>query len=203
MIGIIDYGMGNLRSVSKAFEFLGAETIVSDTPEMLSTADAVVLPGVGHFGDGMKHLKERNMDKFILHIANSGKPFMGICLGLQLLMEESEEAPGVPGLGVFKGKVLRFPEMGLKVPHMGWNDVSVTESGTARFADIQDNSYFYFVHSFYVAPEDESIIAGKCTYGIDFTAAVSKENVFATQFHPEKSQDWGLQLLKNFVDSLF
>ena len=198
MIGLIDYGMGNLFSVSKAFESVGAEVLVSSDIAQLEKTDAVVLPGVGNFGDGMKHLTESGLDKFVLSSIDSGKPFMGICLGMQLLMEESAEAPGVKGLAVFKGKVPRFPEMNLKIPHMGWNDITIAANGSARFADIPDKSFFYFVHSYYVAPEDQSIVACRCNYGIDFAAAISKDNVFATQFHPEKSQDKGLQLLKNF-----
>jgi len=198
MIGLIDYGMGNLLSVSKAFESLGAEVTISADPVVLDQADAVVLPGVGNFGDGMKHLKEHGLDKFVIDFIASGKPFMGICLGMQLLMESSEEAPGVSGLSIFKGNVLHFPEMDLKIPHMGWNDVTVTENGSARFANVPDKSYFYFVHSYYVAPEDSSIVAGTCSYGMDFAASLSRGNIFATQFHPEKSQDCGLQLLKNF-----
>ena len=200
MIGLIDYGMGNLLSVSKAFESLGAEVKISSDPGVLSTADAIVLPGVGNFGDGMKHLQASKLDSFVVESIESGKPFMGICLGMQLLMEESEEAPGVPGLGIFKGKVIKFPDMDLKVPHMGWNDVTITENGKECFGDIPDKSYFYFVHSYYVAPEDANIITGKCSYGIDFTACIGKDNVFATQFHPEKSQDCGIHLLKNFIE---
>lgn len=199
MIGLIDYGMGNLLSVSKAFESLGAEVRISSDPGELSAADAIVLPGVGNFGDGMKHLQESKLDSFVKESIESGKPFMGICLGMQLLMEESEEAPGVSGLGIIKGKVVKFPEMDLKVPHMGWNDVTITQNGKEWFGDIPNKSYFYFVHSYYVAPEDESIIAGKCSYGIDFTACIGKGKVFATQYHPEKSQDCGIQLLKNFI----
>ena len=198
MIGLIDYGMGNLLSVSKAFEAVGAEVLLSSDISELEKADAVVLPGVGNFGDGMKHLSESGLDKFVLSTIESGKPFMGICLGMQLLMEESEEAPGVKGLSVFKGKVPHFPDMGMKIPHMGWNDVTITDSARARFEGVPDNSYFYFVHSYYVAPEDSSIVACKCDYGIEFTAAISKDNIFATQFHPEKSQECGLNLLKNF-----
>jgi glutamine amidotransferase len=201
MIGLIDYGMGNLLSVSKAFESIGADVLISEDPSALSQADAVVLPGVGNFGDGMKHLSERGLDKFVIDSIDSGKPFMGICLGMQLLMESSEEAPGISGLAVFKGSVPRFPDMDLKIPHMGWNDVTVTENGSARFANVPDNSYFYFVHSYYVAPEDSSIVAGTCSYGIDFAASISRDNIFATQFHPEKSQDCGIQLLKNFCEN--
>ena len=199
MIGLIDYGMGNLLSVSKAFESLGAEVKISSDPGVLSTADSIILPGVGNFGDGMKHLQESKLDSFVVESIESGKPFMGICLGMQLLMEESEEAPGVPGLGIFKGKVIKFPEMDLKVPHMGWNDVTITENGKKCFCDIPDKSYFYFVHSYYVAPEDDSIITGKCSYGIDFAACIGRGRVFATQFHPEKSQDCGILLLKSFI----
>ena len=201
-IALMDYGMGNLLSVSKAFESLGADVTLSDDPAKLADADALVLPGVGNFGDGMAQLRKRSLDSFTLSWIESGRPFMGICLGMQLLMEESEEAPGVAGLGVFKGGTPKFPKSNLKVPHMGWNQVKVTPAGSARFADVPDESHFYFVHSYFVQPDDESVVAGTCDYIVDFAAALSKENVFATQFHPEKSQDCGLSLLRNFLASL-
>ena len=201
MTGLIDYGMGNLLSVSKALESLGADVLISSQPEQLDSCNSLVLPGVGNFGDGVKHLREKGLADFISGYIDSGRPFLGICLGMQLLMEDSEEAPGVPGLGIFRGSVVRFPESGLKVPHMGWNNVAVTQSGASFFSGIPDNSYFYFVHSYFVRPEDDSIIAGRTDYGADFAAALSSENIFATQFHPEKSQDCGLSLLRNFLDS--
>ena len=203
MIGIIDYGMGNLLSVSKAFESIGFNVKVSSDKDELNKCSKIVLPGVGNFGDGMKHLKQTGLDAFVLESIDTGKPLMGICLGMQLLMENSEEAPGVPGLGVFKGKVIKFPsDMNLKVPHMGWNDVTVTENGKHIFKNIPNNSYFYFVHSFYVKPDDPAIIAGRCKYGIEFAATITEKNIFATQFHPEKSQDCGIQLLKNFIEEM-
>jgi len=201
MLALIDYGMGNLLSVSKALESVGAEVkITSDKSEIL-TADHLVLPGVGNFGDGMQHIAKSGLAETILSFINSGKPFLGICLGMQLLMEESEEAPGIKGLGVFKGKVVKFKKMKLKIPHMGWNTVSITKNGKTSFKDVDDESFFYFVHSYYVDPEDLNIVAGNCNYGIDFAATLKKDNIFATQFHPEKSQDKGLQLLRNFVES--
>ena len=201
MLALIDYGMGNLLSVSKALESVGAEVkITSDKSEILN-ADYLVLPGVGNFGDGMQHIAESGLADTILTFINSGKPFLGICLGMQLLMEESEEAPGIKGLGVFKGKVVKFKKMKLKIPHMGWNTVSITKNGEDSFKGVDDESFFYFVHSYYVDPEDLNIVAGNCNYGIDFAATLKKDNIFATQFHPEKSQNKGLQLLRNFVGS--
>jgi glutamine amidotransferase len=201
-IGLMDYGMGNVLSVSKAFEFVGAAVTLSSDPAELAGTDALVLPGVGNFGDGMRQLSERSLDSYTISWIESGKPFMGICLGMQLLMERSEEAPGVSGLGVFKGDTIKFPETALKVPHMGWNQIKIKTAGSARFAEVPDGSHFYFVHSYIVRPDDESVVACTCEYGIGFAAALSKDNVFATQFHPEKSQDCGLRLLRNFLESV-
>jgi glutamine amidotransferase len=201
MIALIDYGMGNLLSVYKAFQACGADIEITSDPGVIADADAVVLPGVGHFGDGMKHLSENKLDLQVTEAIRQDKPFFGICLGMQLLMEFSEEAPNVKGLGVFKGGVLRFPESSLKVPHMGWNNISVRKNNCRLFQDIDDESYFYFVHSYYVSCRDDNIIAAECSYGINFTAALTSGNIFATQFHPEKSQDKGLQVIKNFIDA--
>ena len=202
-IALIDYGMGNLLSVSKALEHVGGKIQIVDKPEGISGASALVLPGVGNFGDGMKHLSSRGFVKPLLDWAASGKPLLGICLGMQMLLEESEEAPGVKGLGVFKGKVVRFPECGEKVPHMGWNSISAgLDAPRSRFLkDVPDGSFFYFVHSYYAKPEDKTASVAVSDYILPFTAAVGKGNVFATQFHPEKSQDKGLAILKNFVDA--
>lgn len=200
MIAIVDYGMGNLRSVSKAFQSQGSQAIVTRDPKKISTADGLVLPGVGAFGDCVKNLRDYDLVSPIKDFIASGKPFLGICLGLQVLFEESEESPGAPGLGIFKGKVVRFPdfEEGLKVPHMGWNEIKIVKE-TPVLKDIPQESWFYFVHSYYPAPKDDSISAVKTTYGFEFTAAVSVDNVFASQFHPEKSSTLGLKMVQNFA----
>lgn len=198
MIALIDYGAGNLRSVFKALESVGGDVKIVETADEIAIADAVVLPGVGNFGDGMAKIRERKLEQPILNAISSGKPFLGICLGMQLLLEESEEAPGVKGFGVFKGKVIHFPEGGEKVPHMGWNDIAVKKQHPC-FDGINNEDYFYFVHSYYVDPEDSDATLAVCNYIKPFTAVIGKDNVFATQFHPEKSQDKGLKILKNFV----
>jgi len=202
MIALIDYGMGNLLSVYKAFQICGADIEIVSDPQLLLKSDAVILPGVGNFGDGMRHLKANDLDSAIIQVIRQNKPFLGICLGMQLLMDFSEEAPGVKGLGIFKGGVLRFPSTVLKVPHMGWNNIGVTDNGGKMFRDIDVDSYFYFVHSYYVSCENKYIIAAECTYGPKFAAALMKNNVYATQFHPEKSQDKGLQVIKNFIKTI-
>ena len=205
MIAIIDYGMGNLRSVQKGFEKVGYDTIVTSNSEDILSADGVVLPGVGAFKDCMNNLREGKLIDPIHKIIEEGKPFLGICLGLQLLFTESEEFGIHKGLGIIKGRVVKFSfsTQGLKIPHMGWN--SIKKSGqknqfSPMFEGIPDNSYFYFVHSYYVVPEDDNIVASKTDYGIDFVSSISKDNIFACQFHPEKSQEMGLRLLKNFGD---
>lgn len=199
MIAIIDYGAGNLQSVKKALDFIGAENIITDDPQVIMSADKVLLPGVGSFGDAMGSMREKNLVETVKQCADSGKPFLGICLGLQLLFEESEESPGVEGLGIFKGKIKRFSSnMGLKIPHIGWNSLSIKQKDTL-FKNVPENAYVYFVHSYYLVAEDENDVATVTNYGIDFHSAVGKDNVFATQFHPEKSGDVGLQILKNFA----
>lgn len=198
MIALIDYGAGNMRSVFKALESVGGDVKIVETAEEIESADAVILPGVGNFGDGMNKIRERQLEQPILDAIESGKPFLGICLGMQLLLEESEEAPGVKGLGVFKGKVIHFPEGIEKVPHMGWNDITIKNNHPC-FSGIQNEDYFYFVHSYYAAPEDPAVTLATCNYIQEFTAVVGRDNVFATQYHPEKSQDKGLTILKNFV----
>lgn len=201
MIAIVDYGMGNLRSVSKAFDLQGYSAAVTRDRDLISEASGLVLPGVGGFGDSMRNLEEYGLITPIKEYIRSGRPFLGICLGLQVLFEESEESPGVPGFGLLKGKVLKFPkfkEEHLKVPHMGWNEILI-QKPVPVLKGIPDKSWFYFVHSYYAAPEDDSIIAVKADYGFEFTAAVSKENIFASQFHPEKSSDLGLKILRNFA----
>jgi len=202
MIALIDYGMGNLLSVYKAFQACDADVKIVSRANEVEKADAVILPGVGNFGDGMKHLIEHGLDSVVKEIINSEKPFLGICLGMQLLMNFSEEAPGLKGLGIFEGGVLRFPATNLKVPHMGWNSIEVTSSGKNLFKNIEEDSFFYFVHSYYVSCEDKNIIAAECEYGTKFAAALAKGNVYATQFHPEKSQDKGLRIIRNFLQKV-
>ncbi len=199
MIAIIDYGAGNLQSVKKAFDFIGAESVITDNPETINACDKILLPGVGSFGDAMDSMNKKGLVETVKQNALSGKPFLGICLGLQLLFEESEESPGVKGLGVFKGKIKKFSQdMGLKIPHIGWNSLKIKQKDTL-FKGIPENSYVYFVHSYYLHAEDENEIATVTNYGIDFHSAVGKDNVFATQFHPEKSGDVGLRILRNFA----
>ncbi len=199
MIAIIDYGAGNLQSVKKAFDFIGAESVITDNPEMINACDRILLPGVGSFGDAMDSMAKNGLVETVKQNALSGKPFLGICLGLQLLFEESEESPGVKGLGIFKGKIKKFSsDMGLKIPHIGWNSLEIKQKDTL-FKNIPENSYVYFVHSYYLHAEDAEDIATVTNYGIDFHSAVGKNNIFATQFHPEKSGDVGLQILKNFA----
>ncbi len=200
MIAIVDYGMGNLRSVSKAFQSQGFTVNVTRDPGDIREASGLVLPGQGAFGDCVKNLEENGIFQTIREFIESGKPYLGICLGLQVLFEGSEESPGVAGLGLLKGKVVKFPSFKkerLKVPHMGWNRIGIRKK-TALLEGIPDGSWFYFVHSYFPVPEDESVIAITCTYGLEFTATVATGNIFACQFHPEKSSAYGLLLLRNF-----
>ena len=200
MIAIIDYGMGNLRSVQKGFERMGHDALVTRDPKVISSASKVVLPGVGAFPDCMRNLEEYGLIEAVRNSISSGKPFLGICLGLQLLFTESEEFGISKGLDIIKGKVIRFqgPAFGaLKVPHMGWNDVSIKRRPPA-LADVPEGSHFYFVHSFYVVPEDKGVIATTTDYGVEFVSSIWEDNIFAVQFHPEKSQDLGLSILKRF-----
>ncbi len=200
MIAIIDYGAGNLQSVKKALDFLGYDSEITLDRDKIRSASHVILPGVGSFADAMASIKDRNLENIIKEAANGDKPFLGICLGLQLLFESSEESPNVDGLGVFKGKIVTIPrDNGLKVPHIGWN--SVTQHNDATLFDgIKDDSYFYFVHSYYLNGADEDILAGTTSYGVDIQCAIQCGKVCATQFHPEKSGEAGLALLKNFVN---
>jgi glutamine amidotransferase len=207
MIAIIDYGMGNLRSVQKGFEHTGHEAVVTGDAKTILNADKVVLPGVGAFSDCMKNLEQYGLIDAVRTSINSGKPFLGICLGLQLLFTESEEFGLSKGLNIIKGRVVRFKgpafdtpnsELGtLKVPHMGWNSLSFKRRPLA-FADVPENSHVYFVHSFHVVPEDKGVIATTTPYGIDFVSSIWKDNILAVQFHPEKSQQVGLSILKRF-----
>jgi glutamine amidotransferase len=199
MIGIIDYGMGNLGSVSNAMRFLELDAKVVTRKQDMDECRALILPGVGAFGDCMGHLVEHDFVASLEDWVQAGKPLMGICLGLQALFESSEESPGVSGLGIFKGTVKRFDlPAELKVPQIGWNRINEVLPSCPMFDGIETGSFFYLVHSFYVCPEDESIIVGKTEYGIDYCSCVWKDNVFATQFHPEKSQAVGLRMLRNF-----
>jgi glutamine amidotransferase len=198
MIALIDYNMGNLLSVSKALEYVGAGIRIIDSPADIAKADAVILPGVGNFGDGMEHLRSRGFEQPVIDAVKAGKPFLGICLGMQMLLDSSEEAPGVSGLGIIKGRVVRFPENIEKVPHMGWNSVRIDRKCPV-LEDVADESYFYFVHSYYACPESDEAVIGSCEYIQRFAAIIGGGNIFATQFHPEKSQNAGLQILKNFV----
>ncbi len=198
MIAIIDYQMGNLRSVQKAFEKVGADAQIVDDPRRLAEADRVVLPGVGAFEDAISELRKRGFVEPIRETVASGKPFLGICLGLQLLFDVSYEGGEFEGLGIVRGKVVRFDlPHEFKVPHMGWNEGRFVRKAP-HLAGINDGSHFYFVHSYYVVPEDPDLTAIECTYHRPFCAAVWRDNLFATQFHPEKSQSDGLRLLKNF-----
>ena len=205
MIGIVDYGMGNLRSVQKGFEAVGAEAIVTSDSRKILSAKSVVLPGVGAFKECMANLKKLDLIDTVHQSTKSGKPFLGICLGLQLLFNQAEEFGHVDGLGILPGKVVGFKDAQpksdsgepLKIPHMGWNRVRVTP-GNPLFDSVADESYFYFVHSYYIVPEDPAIVATTTCYGIDFASGIHQENIHAFQFHPEKSQRLGLTILKNF-----
>mgnify|MGYP001610259754 FL=1 len=207
MIVVVDYGMGNLRSVSKALESLGASVRVSSEPMRVAAADKLILPGVGAFPAAMQELSARGLVEPITQFIKSGKPYLGICLGLQLLFESSEEGEGAAGLGVLNGAVKRFaPAASRKVPHMGWNQVARRQTAEGRrqdgcplLAGIPDGSFVYFVHSYYAEPAERGITALETDYGVRFAAMVWRDHLYATQFHPEKSQAIGLQLLKNFI----
>ena len=199
MIAIIDYDAGNIKSVEKALQYLGEEAVITRDAGEILMADKVILPGVGAFGDAMEKLNRYGLVPVIHEVVEKGIPFLGICLGLQLMFESSEEAPGVEGLGLLKGKIVRIPEGdGLKVPHMGWNSLSFPKEGRL-FAGIPENSYVYFVHSYYLQAE-EDIVTATAEFGVTIHASVEKGNVFACQFHPEKSSQTGLTILKNFVE---
>ena len=200
MIAILDYDAGNIKSVEKAFKILGEDTVLTRDFSVIEKADRVVLPGVGSFADAMSHLKKYELDKAIKDYVSSGKPFIGICLGLQLLFESSEESPGVEGLHLLDGTVKRIPDgPGLKVPHIGWNSLDFPNPGRL-FAGIDEGAFVYFVHSYYLQATDESIVKATSEYGCHIHASVEKDNIFACQFHPEKSSTVGLQILKNFAE---
>ena len=199
MVAIIDYDAGNIRSVEKAIRYLGKEAVVTSDPEKILAADRVILPGVGAFGHAMKRLHAMGLVEVIRQVAERGTPFLGICLGLQLLFEKSEESPGVPGLGLLQGEILRLPELpGLKVPHIGWNSLKYPNPGRL-FRGIPEDSYVYFVHSYYLKAQDEGIVTATTEYGTLVHATVESGNLFACQFHPEKSSETGLTILENFL----
>lgn len=200
MIAIIDYDAGNLKSVYKALLHLGQEAVITRDVQEIWKADRVILPGVGSFGEAMERLHEYDLVQVIREVAASGKPFLGICLGLQLLFERSEESPGVDGLGILKGEILRIPDTeGLKVPHIGWNSLTFDHPGRL-FQGLSPETYVYFVHSYYLKAKEEAIVTASAQYGVNIHASVEKDNVFACQFHPEKSSEAGLRILKNFAE---
>lgn len=198
MIAIIDYGMGNLFSVEKAVVSLGAEVVVTSDKTVIERADKVILPGVGAFGDCMKNLADSGLVEVVRTAADGSRPFLGICLGLQLMFEASEESPGVAGLGIFKGTVQRISAPGLKIPHMGWNSLQL-RTVSPLLANLPTNPYVYFVHSYHAVPEESSVITAVTDYGGSVTAAVGRGIVQAMQFHPEKSSSIGMQILANFI----
>jgi len=219
MTVIIDYDAGNIRSVINALQLLGEEVCLTDDPEQIVTAQRVILPGVGAFGDAMGRIRQRGLIEPIRKVVSDGKPFLGICLGLQLLFEESEESPGVAGLGLLDGKIVRLPDRvsqgsstfrssypegtALKIPQIGWNSLHFPEPGGRRgrlFKGLEEGSYVYFVHSYYLQAKDPEIVTATTDYGVLVEASVEKENLFACQFHPEKSEQTGLQILRNFLN---
>ncbi len=199
MIAIIDYGAGNLHSVKNALDFLGAESKITGSASEILSADKVILPGVGAFGSAMNALTASGLKEVIFEVADKGTPLLGICLGLQLMFEKSEEAPDVKGLGLFKGTIVKIPDRGLKIPHMGWNDIEVIKDSRILH-NIGENPFVYFVHSYYLNASDESVVSAYTNYGERLGIAVEKDNVFATQFHPEKSGETGMKILKNFIN---
>ena len=200
MIAIVDYNAGNLKSVEKAMLYLGQKVLVTSRPEEILSADKVILPGVGAFGDAMKNLTAAGLDTVLREVADRKKPLLGICLGMQLLFEESEESPGVKGLGLLPGLILRIPAApGLKIPHMGWNNLK-NKTEKSLYRSVPDSSYVYFVHSYYLKANDPEDVAARCEYGVTIDASVESGNLYGCQFHPEKSGDVGLKILSNFAD---
>ncbi len=201
MIVAVDYGMGNLRSVQKAGEFLGKKIRITDKPATIKKASKIIFPGVGHFGQAVKELKKRKLYDVLKERIDCGVPFLGICLGMQLLFEKSEEAPKAKGLSVLKGTVKLFNKKGLRVPQMGWNQVNIKEEPVkgSLFKGVKDKSYFYFAQSYYCAPKSKKVIAATANYGLEYAVSVHKDNIYATQFHPEKSQKCGLKVFDNFL----
>ena len=201
MIALLDYGAGNVRSVQKALIAAGGDVQLAPSPELVMQADAVVLPGVGAFGDCINAMQRQELFEATREFVSTDKPFLGICVGYQALFEDSEESnSSTSGLGIFEGNVVRFPDADVKVPQIGWNEVNFTQPDCPILKGIESGSHFYFVHSYYPQPKDGSIVTTRTEYGVDFTSAIWRDNVFATQFHPEKSQKVGLQLLANFVN---
>ena len=200
MIAIIDYDAGNIKSVEKAMQLLGQDVTITRDRETILQADKVILPGVGAFGDAMGKIRQYGLEEVIGEVVDQKTPFLGIYLGLQLLFERSDETPGVEGLGILKGEILRIPDKeGLKIPHMGWNSLKFQNQGRL-FANLPEEPYVYFVHSYYLRAADEGIVTATTEYSTHIHASVEKDNVFACQFHPEKSSDVGIQILKNFVE---
>lgn len=200
MIAIIDYGAGNIQSVSKALAHIGCEAFITRDKDKILKADGAVLPGVGSFGDSMDTMIEYGIKDTVIEYTKSGKPFLGICLGLQLLFPKSEESPEAEGLGIFDGSITKIPSgEGLKIPHIGWNSLDIKKSD-GLFKGIGKNPYVYFVHSYFLNASDKSIVSAQTDYGVTIDAAVEKGNVYATQFHPEKSGETGLKILRNFAD---
>ena len=198
-VSVIDYDAGNIRSVEKALAYLGQEVEVTRDRDRILSADRVILPGVGAFGDAMGKIRSYGLEPVIKEVVRQGTPFLGICLGLQLLFEESDETPGVAGLGLLEGRIRRIPDgEGLKIPHMGWNSLDVRE-GASRFRGIEGHPYVYFVHSYYLAAEHEEDVAASTFYSTKIHASVEHGNIFACQFHPEKSGEVGLKILDNFI----
>lgn len=200
MVAVIDYDAGNIRSVEKAVAALGRQVVVTRSPKEILSADHVILPGVGAFGDAMEKLRKYELIRVIQEVTAQKMPFLGICLGLQLLFESSEESEGVEGLGILPGKIIRIPEAAdLKIPHIGWNSLSYPEQGRL-FQGVPEQSYVYFVHSYYLQAEDADIVKATTEYGVLIHASVEKDNIFACQFHPEKSSETGMRILRNFLD---
>ena len=200
MVAVIDYDAGNIKSVEKALQRLGQEVVITRDANVILHADKVILPGVGAFGDAMANLRAYHLDEVIRKVVDKNTPFLGICLGLQLLFERSEESEGVEGLGILKGEIRRIPDgEGLKIPHMGWNFLHLQNNGRL-FQGIEEQAYVYFVHSYYLEAKEPEIVKATTEYGVTIHASVEKGNVFACQFHPEKSSDVGLQILRNFVE---
>ncbi len=200
MIAIIDYDAGNIKSVEKALDHFGVESLITRDPEIIMKAEKAILPGVGAFGDAMSRLAEYDLVGIIKDYAATGRPFLGICLGLQLLFDESEESPGVPGLSLLKGKIMRLPDKpGFKIPQIGWNSLDLMNDGRL-FKGIDNGAYVYFVHSYYLKSADPSIVTATSEYTATVHASVESDNIFACQFHPEKSSDVGLRMIKNFID---
>lgn len=206
MIVIVDYGMGNLKSVENSALFLGKKVKVSSSPAIIKKAKGIVFPGVGHFGRAVKELKKRKLFDLLKKRIVEGVPFLGICLGMQLLLEESQEAPSVKGLGIIKGEVKKFVGKNLIIPHMGWNRIEIKDEGRRMkgeggrlFRGVKNNSYFYFAHSYYCKPRESKIILATTSYGSKFASSLHKDNVWAVQFHPEKSQKLGLKVFNNFL----